>query len=44
MFRRFASLSVVTSLLLLSACCGTSGSCNGSHHIFLVPVPVQGVP
>jgi hypothetical protein len=36
--RHLASLALVACLLVLSACCGNAGSCNGSHHIFALPV------
>jgi hypothetical protein len=37
--RYLASLALVASLFALSACCGSQGSCNGSHHLFYAPVP-----
>jgi len=36
--RRLASLALVACLLALSACCGNAGSCNGSSHLFALPV------
>jgi hypothetical protein len=44
--RYLASLALTACVFVLSACCGGGpGACNGSSHLFYVPVPyVSHVP